>query len=359
MSMDTNIASAPLVSVIVPVYKVEKYLRQCVESLTGQTLRDIEIILVDDGSPDGCPDLCDKLAQEDSRIKVIHKQNEGLGLARNSGLEKATGKWVLFVDSDDFIALNALEYLVKIGESHDDVDQVRFLSTTFTDDSGQHPHPVTPSGSFIEIQDLKEKLLPILTDIAPLPNEANAGAPSLASAWSAIYRRKIFDESDVRFKSEREYISEDYVFNIEFARESRGIIFTPERFYFLRYNPGSLTRSLRRDRIEKSAFLCQYMQKQLEDLGFGLLASHVAMGCMLGYIRAHNNHIFDSALPLAEKRKLFLQTAENEYVKRVAKEYRFPRGAFRQKLIFALRRSYFPALLFTRLNNFAKGLLKK
>ena len=82
----------PKVSVIVPVYKTEKYLRRCIDSLRKQTLKEIEIILVDDGSPDGCPKLCDEYAKEDGRIRVIHKKNGGLGFARNSGLEAALGE---------------------------------------------------------------------------------------------------------------------------------------------------------------------------------------------------------------------------------------------------------------------------
>lgn len=103
------------ISCIIPVYKVEAYLRQCVESLTHQTYRDIEIILVDDGSPDGSPQLCDTLASEGSRIKVIHKENGGLSDARNTGLLAATGEYVVFVDGDDFwLDNNAMQQLVDV-----------------------------------------------------------------------------------------------------------------------------------------------------------------------------------------------------------------------------------------------------
>ena len=89
------------VSVVVPVYNVEKYLDQCMNNLVNQSLQEIEIILVDDGSPDRVPEMCDEWAMKDNRIKVIHKKNEGLGYARNSGLEIAMGEYVTFVDSDD------------------------------------------------------------------------------------------------------------------------------------------------------------------------------------------------------------------------------------------------------------------
>ena len=93
----------PKVSIIVPVYNVEKYLDRCMESLLNQTLKDIEIILVDDGSPDNCPQICDEYAKKDSRVKVVHKVNAGLGYARNSGLDVASGEYVAFVDSDDYV----------------------------------------------------------------------------------------------------------------------------------------------------------------------------------------------------------------------------------------------------------------
>lgn len=95
---------APLISVIVPVYKVEKYLDCCVQSIVDQTYRNLEIILVDDGSPDNCPAMCDAWAAKDSRIKVIHKENGGLSDARNAGMVEATGLYIGFVDSDDYIA---------------------------------------------------------------------------------------------------------------------------------------------------------------------------------------------------------------------------------------------------------------
>lgn len=107
-----------LLSVIVPVYKVESYLDRCVESIVGQSYRNLEIILVDDGSPDGCPEKCDDWAKRDNRIKVIHKQNAGLGFARNSGLDIATGEYVAFVDSDDYIENDMYRTLIDAACRH-------------------------------------------------------------------------------------------------------------------------------------------------------------------------------------------------------------------------------------------------
>ena len=99
------------VSIIVPVYGVEKYLNKSVESMVSQTYQNIEIILVDDGSKDNCPQMCDEWAEKDSRIKVIHKENGGQGTARNAALDIMTGDCVMFVDSDDYILPDMVEYL--------------------------------------------------------------------------------------------------------------------------------------------------------------------------------------------------------------------------------------------------------
>ena len=114
----------PKVSIIVPVYNVEKYLDRCMQSLLGQTLKELEIILVDDGSPDNSPALCDNYESASDNlhwpiIKVIHKINEGLGFARNSGLEIATGEYIAFLDSDDFVDVNMYEQLYLKAKAKD------------------------------------------------------------------------------------------------------------------------------------------------------------------------------------------------------------------------------------------------
>ncbi|MBQ2835562.1 MAG: glycosyltransferase family 2 protein [Clostridia bacterium] len=103
-----------LISIIIPVYNVEKYLRNCIDSVLAQTYKNIEIILVDDGSPDTCPDICDEYAKKDSRIKVIHQENGGLSDARNTGIEAANGKYITFIDSDDDVSSEYIKYLYEL-----------------------------------------------------------------------------------------------------------------------------------------------------------------------------------------------------------------------------------------------------
>lgn len=113
-----NKMSEKLISVIVPIYNVEKYLKNCLDSILNQTYKNLEIILCDDGSTDTCPKICDEYAKKDSRIKVIHKKNGGLSDARNAGLEIATGEYITFVDSDDFLFSDMIEILYKLCEKY-------------------------------------------------------------------------------------------------------------------------------------------------------------------------------------------------------------------------------------------------
>lgn len=109
----------PLISIIVPCYNVERYVEQCIRSIMGQSYKNIEIITVDDGSPDNSSQILDKLANEDSRIKVIHKQNAGVSAARNSGLDVATGDYVVFVDGDDYLAPDYVDYMLQLAYKND------------------------------------------------------------------------------------------------------------------------------------------------------------------------------------------------------------------------------------------------
>lgn len=122
-----------LVSIIVPIYNVEEYLHECVDSVLNQSYKEIEVILVDDGSPDGCGKICDEYEKKDARVKVIHKKNGGLSDARNAGLEAASGKYIYFLDSDDYLVNNAIEILVEFIRSAD-ADMVNFEAESFCDD---------------------------------------------------------------------------------------------------------------------------------------------------------------------------------------------------------------------------------
>lgn len=128
-------------SVIVPIYKVENYLRECIDSILGQTFGDFELILIDDGSPDNCPAICDEYARQDDRIRVIHQENGGIVRARETGILAATGKYVCWVDGDDFVSTELLEHLLQIMQEHDGLDMICYDFSCYYDDREPHFKP--------------------------------------------------------------------------------------------------------------------------------------------------------------------------------------------------------------------------
>lgn len=175
-----------LISVIVPVYKSEKYLKRCVDSILNQTYQNLEIILVDDGSPDNCPQICDKYAEKDSRIRVIHKPNGGLSDARNKGLDIANGNYIAFVDSDDYIATEM--YAMMIEAMHgEDVDIVMCARYDEYPDKTIETYFLPQTRVFTH----HEAMNLILTD--------TIGSQS----WDKLYKRDVY--KDLRFPIGRIY----------------------------------------------------------------------------------------------------------------------------------------------------------
>ena len=166
------------ISVIVPVYRVEKYLPACIDSILNQTFTDFELILVDDGSPDRCPAICDEAAERDARVRVIHQANAGLSAARNAGIEAAHGAWLSFVDSDDFLAPDFLETLhdaaVRAGAD------CALCGVQLTDEAGQK------IGQPLSVAD------GVRTGRSILETLCRASEITYLVAWNKLYRRDVF-----------------------------------------------------------------------------------------------------------------------------------------------------------------------
>lgn len=185
-----------LISVIIPIYNVEKYLEKCIESVIAQTYKNIEIILVDDGSPDGCGLICDEFAQKDSRIKVIHKENGGLSDARNAGLDITSGEYVMFVDSDDYISCQMCSKLYRaLTENDADLSACNFLCV---DEDGR------------EIAEMNKEM--------SITDEVLSGREILENrlmrhdgwywviSWNKLYKKTLFDKA--RFKAGKQHEDE-------------------------------------------------------------------------------------------------------------------------------------------------------
>lgn len=229
----------PLVSVVVPVYNVEEYIHRCVESLINQTLNDLEIILVDDGSPDNCPVICDCLAKKDNRIIVVHKENGGLSSARNAGMKVATGKYIGFVDSDDDVEPDMYEKMVTVAEQYN----VDFVMSDY--------RRIPRNGkSYIKTLDIEGGLYDrekIIKDIFPnlIMRECIDYGP-LLSVWHCIYRRDFLRHNQLTFDEDVKW-SEDNIFSSILGYCCNSFYYLKgEALYHYYENPGTITRSYRK-----------------------------------------------------------------------------------------------------------------
>ena len=225
-------------SIIVPVYNVEKYLMRCVNSLIAQTYRDYEIILVDDGSPDACPGICDTLAASAENIRVIHKPNGGLSSARNVGLSAAKGDYIGFVDSDDAIAPSMFEEMLSAAKScNADIvmaDYIRVLK------NGEQRLISTnlPAGAYD-----KAKLIQYLYPSLIMGENLDYGP--LLSVWNCLYNRRFLERHHIRFAEDVPW-SEDNLFNAIAGYRAESFFYLKSRgLYYYFQNPGTITTSYR------------------------------------------------------------------------------------------------------------------
>lgn len=226
------------VSVVVPVYNVEKYLRRCLDSLLAQDLRPFEIILVDDGSEDSSGAICDEYAEAYEYIKVIHKPNGGLSSARLAGWKQAQGNLVVFPDSDDYVSKS---YLCSLAAPFEDRNVELSVCGYATDNSGDIVPSTLPYDSgFIDGKNIINDYL--LTSMGTVWEEGVRNIPGFM--WIRMYRTDLLKESD--FVSEREYFTEDIILNILYASRIQGrIAVVNEPLYRYCVNPGSLTLKYR------------------------------------------------------------------------------------------------------------------
>lgn len=255
-----------LISVIIPIYNVEKYLSRCIDSVLNQTYKELEIILIDDGTKDNSGKLAEEYSQKDKRVKVIHKDNEGLGLTRNVGIENSNGKYIAFVDSDDYIEIDMYEKMYNnIKEYNLDACVCDFKR-------------LNKNNSLINnCARTKDKIYnknEIINEILPSICGSKKFGILIGSAWSVLYKKEIIENSNIRFLNERDYVSEDLIFNLNYFSKCDKIKLLAEDFYVYCENIESLTKTYNPSKIKKFVNLYNVMKKQIqynfEECYFGL-----------------------------------------------------------------------------------------
>lgn len=255
----------PLISVIVPVYKVEEYLVECVDSIRSQTYEDLEILLIDDGSPDRSGEMCDALALEDPRIRVIHKKNGGLSSARNTGLDEAKGEYVSFVDSDDWIAPDMYERLYGLMCKHKAQIAAGGLQTS----TGVHFNLQYPARKEIEVFSRLDAL-----------REVTRNQKITNSVCDKLWKKFLFDQ--VRFP-EGEYY-EDMKTTYKCLEQADTVVYDPEPVYYYRMTATSITRGQFQLRMFEDAYAskkrAEYYAEKYPEIYAPALAEHIRISLL-------------------------------------------------------------------------------
>ena len=234
-----------LISIIVAIYNVEKYLDKCIQSIISQHYKDIEVILVDDGSPDSSPSICDDWAKKDKRIKVIHKKNGGVSSARNAGIEKAKGKYITFVDGDDFISTSFSNVVDKIQD-------YSYVCCSYNSIVGNNSHVVMPIAD--SEGDLKNNLI---------VGKITSGMYN--SIWNKFYDRNIIITNNIRF-DESLVIAEDLKFNLDYFAIVKDLRFINIPYYNYVENPNSAMHTVSYSKISNCLTVCEYGIQLLADI---------------------------------------------------------------------------------------------
>lgn len=249
----------PKVSIVVPVYKTEKYLQRCVDSILVQTLTDIEIILVDDGSPDNCPSLCDEIASKESRVRVVHKTNGGLSSARNAGIEVATGKYIGFVDSDDTINENMYASLLEIIE-RENVDFVMSDYNRILDNGESYIKTLDIRAGRYCKEDIKNEIFPNLI------MGKNIDYGPLLSVCHCLYSLDFLNKYNLRFDENVRW-SEDNIFSAILGYHADSFYYEKglETYNYFQ-NAGTITTSYRKGAWEVYCTMNEKLHSYFDDI---------------------------------------------------------------------------------------------
>ena len=333
------------ISVIVPVYNVSRYLDKCVSSLLNQKYQNTEIILVDDGSTDASGDMCDRYAKQDERIKVLHKQNAGLGFARNSGLKVASGKYVVFIDSDDYVEDSMLSALFDAAQMYNADTVIGGFSTVVDND-------IILSKTKLNNEEFKNKeimqcLMPRLIGSAP-----NKKDSIRMSVWNVLYSMDIIMSNGISFPSEREMISEDIIFDLKYYQYSRKTVLIDSCHYCYRITDGSLTTKYRPERFELSKKLHKELIRQIEIIGLDPNTRDRASRYFFILLRMciRQEEVKVSGKNLTEAVKSIKSICGDRYVKKVIAEYPVDLLNTKQKVFISLIKGKHAVFLYLMIN---------
>lgn len=334
------------VSVIVAIFNIKRYLNRCIKSIVNQTYSNLDIILVDDGSTDGCSGICDEWSKKDSRITVIHKKNGGLSSARNAGMKQANGEYVCFVDGDDFIEdkLIASSYKEAINNDAD----VVIYSNYIVNNERKKKDSLTSSKKVYSEGEIMSLLFNEC--IGTLPNHKSDYDVGF-SPWGRLCKRKLLIDNSIQFKSERVFIYEDLMFLLDLMPVTKKAVVLNEPLYDYCENADSLTRKpdpTRFKRIKEQYFYLKNNPFYHKEIFSNYNTELRFKRTMLGYIR--------NSISRLENRSWYSDTkaiSNDDFSKDILKDYPINKLPIKQRLFAYCLKYKFDLLtiIMVRLNN--------
>lgn len=322
-----------LLSVIIPVYNVEKTLERCINSVINQTYTNLEIILVNDGSTDNSLQICEKFKYKDPRIKIVNKENGGLSSARNAGLDIMTGKYVAFLDSDDYIDESMYEDLLSCIDKYD-VDTALCSTQRVLSDGTVIPILESIENHlFCNDEVIKDFLLGMFYNHDKISDKDYQYEMAV---WRALYTADIIRKNNIRYISEREIVSEDILFDLDYFRYSKKVYYLNKHYHYYCDNSSSLTASYKDDSINRLFSLYNAIKNKFKllDINNPYYADHLLLTRIRDLVHLC---IFRNA----DLKSLLNEINTSDLVKKIYDSYPFKNLSFKQRVFYS----------FIRLNN--------
>lgn len=303
----------PKYSIIIPVYNVGRYISQCLDSICVQTFHDFEAIVIDDGSPDNAPAICDDYAKRDPRIKVFHKENGGVSTALNLGLEKAKGEWIYFVDGDDWIEANALEIIDLNLKKYPEIEILGFNNYYNEKKTAYKNKRIIPANQMLESLEI-ERLKAATIFPKWIERKYGYSLPVIRGRWSKVFQRKIIYDNNLAFKPEL-ITGEDAFFVLECFVKAQRVVLINEFLYHYRISDNSAIHKYRENwdhffaRLELSKKLCSN-----KNTDFSIVLDLLAWGALRQFFERFLFHR-NCHLNNLEKKKQIQNFLDKEFCK--------------------------------------------
>lgn len=294
-----------MISVIVPVYKAEKYLHRCIDSILTQSYTDFELLLIDDGSPDNCGGICDDYAAQDSRIRVFHKENGGVSAARNLGIEKSRGEWITFIDADDYVHPDFLSSLYCCHDADIIVGSFQLVGTDEKWDSVLDEH-------YYDKDSFVEKVIEFALTI------------HYHTPWAKLFRREIIANNHLCF-DEKMHSSEDWLFVLNYLIHTQSLRTSSSPYYFYeRGNVDGLSQNCRYFDEYFYAMEAFYNVTNAMAQVYGDGAKSIYVKSIRGYSARQCHYLYNSKESVISKLKKLRQMHQDKHLMRLFKDTTFP-----------------------------------